>query len=57
METRAMRGLDAGAKMIEQGFHFPPMDVGTDRVMENAAELVGVLVAHFDCPDENKTPS
>ena len=39
-------GLHAGAQMMQQGFDFTPVNVAADRVLEDRADQVYVLVAH-----------
>jgi hypothetical protein len=51
-ETRAVRRIDFGAEVMEQGFDFAPVNVGTQRVLKDAAHQVGMLVAHDEAPGE-----
>jgi len=39
-------GFHAGAQMMQQRFDFTPVDVAANRVMEDRADQVFVLVAH-----------
>jgi len=41
-----MYGFYAGAQMVQQGFDFTPVNVAADRVLEDRADQVYVLVAH-----------
>ena len=50
LEAGAMRRLDVGTQMVEQGFDLAPVDVGRRRVLEDAAHQVGVLVTHDEAP-------
>lgn len=50
LEACTMRGLDFGPEVVEQGFDFPPVDVGRRWVLEDAAHQVGVLVTHDEAP-------
>lgn len=56
LEAGAVRGFDVGAKVVEQGFDFAPVDVGGGRVLEDAAHQVGVLVTHDEAPSERNSP-
>ena len=44
--TGAGKRLDAGAEVIEQRLDLAPVDVPADRVVEDRAEQVLVLVTH-----------
>jgi hypothetical protein len=45
-EARTVRWFYICAQMIEQGFHFAPMDVGAELVLQDGAQQVDVFVAH-----------
>ena len=51
-ETRAVRRIDFGAEVMEQGFNFAPVNIGTQRVLKDAAHQVGMLVAHGKAPSK-----
>jgi len=52
VEARAVRGGDAGADVVQQGLYFAPVDVATDRVMENGMQQAAVFVAHGVIPSK-----
>jgi hypothetical protein len=47
-EARTMRWLDVRSQMVEQGFHFAPMDIGAELILQDGAQQVNVFVAHGD---------
>jgi hypothetical protein len=49
-KPRAMRRRNAGAQVMEQGFDFAPVDIAADRIMEDGAYQVDMLVAHCETP-------
>ncbi len=44
-ETRAVRRLDRGAEVIQQGFNLAPVDVAAQRILEDRAQQILVLMA------------
>lgn len=50
-EAGAVGGFDFGAEVVKQRFDFAPVDVGAQRVLEDAAHQAGVLVAHGGTPN------
>jgi hypothetical protein len=53
-ETRTMRWLDVRAQMVEQGFHFTPMNVGAELILQDGAQQVSVFIAHGDLGSSHK---
>ena len=45
-DAGAVGVVHLGPKVIEQGFHFPPVDVAPDRLLENALQDAFVFLAH-----------
>lgn len=56
VETSPVSCLDSGAKMVQQRFDFPPVYIGADRIVENAAQQIRMFVTH-DCLPMRYEPS
>ena len=45
-KARAMGGFDLSPQVMQQGLHLAPMNIAANRVVENRAKQIRVLVAH-----------
>src|SRR5438128_10112215 len=55
--SRAGQRLDVGAEMAQQRLDLAPLDVGADGIVEDVADQVVVLVAHFEVGKDADGPS
>lgn len=46
LETRTVRGLHVGSKVIEQRLHLAPVNIGNVRLLKNCAQQIGLFVTH-----------
>ena len=46
LETRTVRSLHVGSKVIEQRFHLAPVNIGNVRLLKNCAQQIGLFVTH-----------